>query len=196
MQSNGASTRGACPSSPLLIMSQSRAYLHISSVRRDTKCNCAYWPNKLPHTHAIVLIGQMQLQKVFHNLDFLQCESINAISAIVLLTHYVQSSPGRGLCTGVATAGACFSNFPTFQLSTIWKWRSTDLEVLVHFQIVERRSLGNLENLENIPNFLNFFRGLERPKATSYAVRKCYQKMAFFIWDQKSASYAIRKGLF
>ena len=33
-----------------------------------------------------------------------------------------------------------------------------------------------------------FFRG----KATSYAVRKCYQKTAFLIWDQKSASYAIR----
>ena len=33
-------------------------------------------------------------------------------------------------------------------------------------------------------------------KATSYAVRKCYQKTAFLISDQKSASYAIRKGLF
>ena len=33
-------------------------------------------------------------------------------------------------------------------------------------------------------------------KATSYAVRKCYQKTAFLMWDQKSASYAIRKGLF
>ena len=39
------------------------------------------------------MIGQMQFQKVFHNLDFLRCESINAMSAIVLLNHYVQSSP-------------------------------------------------------------------------------------------------------
>ena len=33
------------------------------------------------------MIGQMQFQKVFHNLDFLRCERINAMSAIVLLTH-------------------------------------------------------------------------------------------------------------
>ena len=52
--------------------------------------------------HAIVLIGQMQLQKVFHNLVFIRCERINAISAIVLLTHYVQSSPATAIfaCTG------------------------------------------------------------------------------------------------
>ena len=48
----------------------------------------------------------------------------------------------------------------------MWKWTSTDLEVLVHFHIVERGSLGSLESLEsleNIPNFSNFFRGLKRP---------------------------------
>ena len=28
-------------------------------------------------------------------------------------------------------------------------------------------------------------------KATSYAVRKCYQRTAFLIWDQKSASYCL-----
>ena len=44
----------------------------------NTKCNYAYWLNKLPHTDAIVMIGQMQFQKVFHNLDFLRCERINA----------------------------------------------------------------------------------------------------------------------
>ena len=55
------------------------------------------------------------------------------------------------------------SNFP---LSTMWKWTSTDLEVLVHFHIVERgklESLESLESLENIPNFPNLFRGLKRP---------------------------------
>ena len=42
----------------------------------------------------------------------------------------------------------------------MWKWTSTDLEVLVHFHIVERGKLESLESLENIPNF---FRGLKRP---------------------------------
>ena len=57
------------------------------------------------------------------------------------------------------------SNFP---LSTMWKWTSTDLEVLVHFHIVERGKLESLESWKvgkfgNIPNFPNFFRGLKRP---------------------------------
>ena len=52
------------------------------------------------------------------------------------------------------------SKLSNFLLSTMWKWTSTDLEVLVHFHIVER---GKLESLENIPNFSNFFRGLKRP---------------------------------
>ena len=78
MQSNGASTRGACPSSPLLIMPQSSTC---------TSLACGAMQN------AVVLIGQMQLQNVLHNLDFLRFESINAISATVLLTHYLQSSP-------------------------------------------------------------------------------------------------------
>ena len=45
----------------------------------------------------------------------------------------------------------------------MWKWTSIDLEVLVHFHIVEREKLESLESLENIPNFSNFFRGLKRP---------------------------------
>ena len=47
--------------------------------------------------------------------------------------------------------------------SKLSKWTSTDLEVLVHFHIVERGKLESLESLENIPNFSNFFRGLKRP---------------------------------
>ena len=64
---------------------------------------------------------------------------------------------------GCNKQGRVFLTFLTFQLSTMWKWTSTDLEVLVHFHIVER---GSLENLENIPNFPNFFRGLKRPDST------------------------------
>ena len=64
---------------------------------------------------------------------------------------------------GCNKQGRVFLTFLTFQLSTIWKWTSIDLEVLVHFQIVERRSLESLESLENILNFQNFFRGLKRP---------------------------------
>ena len=45
----------------------------------------------------------------------------------------------------------------------MWKWTSTDLEVLVHFHIVER---GSLESLENIPNFSKLFTGLKRPLGT------------------------------
>ena len=45
----------------------------------------------------------------------------------------------------------------------MWKCTSTDLEVLVHFHIVERGKLESLESLENISNFSNFFRGLKRP---------------------------------
>ena len=56
-----------------------------------------------------------------------------------------------------------FSNLSNFALSTMWKWTSTDLDVLVHFHIVERGKLESLESLENIPNFSNFFRGLKRP---------------------------------
>ena len=56
-----------------------------------------------------------------------------------------------------------FSKLSNFPLSTMWKWTSTDLEVLVHFHIVERGKLESLESLENIPNFPNFFRGLKRP---------------------------------
>ena len=55
-----------------------------------------------------------------------------------------------------------FSKLSNFPLSTMWKWTSTDLEVLVHFHIVERGKVESLENLENIPNFSNFFRGLKR----------------------------------
>ena len=54
-----------------------------------------------------------------------------------------------------------FSKLSNFPLST-----STDLEVLVHFHIVERGKLVSLESLENIPNFPNFFRGLKRPLLT------------------------------
>ena len=56
-----------------------------------------------------------------------------------------------------------FSKLSNFPLSTMWKWTSTDLEVLVHFHIVERGKLESSESLENIPNFSNFFRGLKRP---------------------------------
>ena len=56
-----------------------------------------------------------------------------------------------------------FSKLSIFPLSAMWKWTSTDLEVLVHFHIVERGKLESLESLENIPNFSNFFRGLKRP---------------------------------
>ena len=56
-----------------------------------------------------------------------------------------------------------FSKLSNFPLSTMWKWTSTDLEVLVHFHIVERGKLESLESLEIIPNFSNFFRGLKRP---------------------------------
>ena len=59
-----------------------------------------------------------------------------------------------------------FSKNSNFPLSTTWKWTSTDLEVLVHFHIVERGKLESLESLENIPNFSNFFRGLKRPLGT------------------------------
>ena len=61
-----------------------------------------------------------------------------------------------------------FSKLSNFPLSTMWKWTSTDLEVLVHFHIVERGKLENLESLENIPNFSNFFRGLKRPSVSIY----------------------------
>ena len=83
-----------------------------------------------------------------------------------------------------------FSKLSKLPLSTMWKWTSTDLEVLVHFHIVER---GSLESLENIPNFSNFLRGLKRPsdlvenseskfqekrslKADSYAYEKLIRK--------------------
>ena len=56
-----------------------------------------------------------------------------------------------------------FSKLSNFPLSTMWKSTSTDLEVLVHFHIVERGKLESLESLENIPNFSNFFRGLRPP---------------------------------
>ena len=56
-----------------------------------------------------------------------------------------------------------FSKLSKLPLSTMWKWTSTDLEVVVHFHIVERGSLESLESLENIPNFSNFFRDLKRP---------------------------------
>ena len=56
-----------------------------------------------------------------------------------------------------------FSKLSNFPLSTMWRWTSTDLDVLVHFHIVERGKLESLESLENIPNFPNFFRGLKRP---------------------------------
>ena len=55
-----------------------------------------------------------------------------------------------------------FSKLSNFPLSTMWKWTSNDLGVLVHFHIVERGKLESLESLENIPNFSNFFRGLKR----------------------------------
>ena len=48
------------------------------------------------------------------------------------------------------------SNVPTFHNMEVDKHRPRGL---VHFQIVERRSL---ESLENIPHFPNFFRGLKR----------------------------------
>ena len=54
----------------------------------------------------------------------------------------------------------------------MWKWTSTDLEVLVHFHIVERGKLESLESLENIPNFPNFFRGLKRPLVVAAVDKK------------------------
>ena len=48
---------------------------------------------------------------------------------------------------------------------------------------------------EGLTAFRFFFNKKNDRKATSYAVRKLYQKTAFLIWDQKSASYVIRKGL-
>ena len=56
-----------------------------------------------------------------------------------------------------------FSKLSNFPLSTMRKWTSTDLEMLVHFHIVERGKLESLESLKNIPNFSNVFRGLKRP---------------------------------
>ena len=53
-----------------------------------------------------------------------------------------------------------FSKLSNFPLSTMWKWTSTDLEVLVHFHIVERGKLESLERLKSIPNFSNFLGGL------------------------------------
>ena len=53
-----------------------------------------------------------------------------------------------------------FSKLSNFPLSTMWKWTSTDLEVLVHFHIVKR---GKLESLEKFGKYSNIFRGLKRP---------------------------------
>ena len=53
-----------------------------------------------------------------------------------------------------------FSKLSNFPLSTMWKWTRTDLEVLVHFHIVERGKLESLESLKSIPNFSNFLGGL------------------------------------
>ena len=51
------------------------------------------------------------------------------------------------------------SNFPNFP--KIWKCTKSDLEVLVHFQILERRNLESLESLEkNFPNFPKHLRSL------------------------------------
>ena len=63
-----------------------------------------------------------------------------------------------------------FSKLSNFPLSTMWKWTSTDPEVLVHFHIEERGKLESLESLENIPNFSNFFRGLKRPLVSTVPV--------------------------
>ena len=68
----------------------------------------------------------------------------------------------RTVYQGCNSRGA-FSKLSNFPFSTMWKWTSTDLEVLVHFHIVER---GKLESLENIPNFSKHFRGLKRPLHT------------------------------
>ena len=69
---------------------------------------------------------------------------------------------------GCNTRGV-FSKLSNLPLPTMWKWTSTDLEVLVlevlaHFHIVERGKLESLESLENIfPNFSKKFRDLKRP---------------------------------
>ena len=70
-----------------------------------------------------------------------------------------------------------FSKLSNFPLSTMWKWTSTDLEVLVHFHIVERGKVESLESLENIPNFSNFFRGLKRPLDSLHVQNRKFSKL-------------------
>ena len=63
-----------------------------------------------------------------------------------------------------------FSKLSNFSLSTMWNWTSTDLEVLLHFHIVERGKWESFESFENIPNF---FRDLKRPLLVRATIHRC-----------------------
>ena len=69
----------------------------------------------------------------------------------------------RTMHRGCNNSRGVFSKLSIIPRSTMWKWTSTDLEVLVHFHIVERGMMESLESLENIPHCGKFFRGLKRP---------------------------------
>ena len=148
-----------------------RRFVSISSERSLPCRTCANNPPKTPiacdcsHHHvrrpdscrnAVIAVHIANLESRRHR------EARPAQLELIYHPYFSRPAPKTGLSPKeVATAEACFPNFPTFQ---IWEWTSRDLVVLVHFQILECRSLERLGKFgKYIPNFPNYFRGRKRP---------------------------------
>ena len=136
-------------------------------------------------------------------------ESISSIFAKYVVTYFelifvFSTKPYRFKLT-VLIIPSMLQSVCVFSSRTFWTSSSLDVPAgvtqdeghtgfFIHLLSAVRASVRLARRIQQFLFLID--REVKFCKATSYAVRKCYQKTAFLIWDQKSASYAISEKVF